>query len=128
MVDTDLTMTSEGIRIGEQYYPIDQVQYLDFLVEGYDGMLGPRFQWQQANRMNGMGNRLFFEADGKKHAYGFYLEDNISLRELSFLFREFYQNKLFFRERNSGGRTFLFQRVNGRKELEDAKRGEGYGG
>jgi hypothetical protein len=50
----------------------------------------------------------------------------ISLRELSFLFREFYQNRQFFRERNSGGRTFLFQRVANRKELEEAKQAEGY--
>jgi hypothetical protein len=126
VADIDLTVTSEGIRIGDQYYPMDQVQYLDFLVEGHDRMLGPRFTWQRPNRMNGMGNRLFFDADGKKHTYGFYLEDPISLRELSFLFREFYQNRQFFRERNSGGRTFLFQRVANRKELEVAKQAEGY--
>lgn len=126
VADIDLIITREGIRVGDQFYPMAQVQYLDFLVEGYDGMLGPRYTWQRANRMNGMGNRMFFEFDGKKYAYWFYLEDHVSLRELGFLFREFYQNRLFFRERNQGGRTFLFQPVASRKELEEAKREEGY--
>ena len=126
--DTDIIVTRQGISIGDQYYPMDQVQYLDFLVNGHYGMrAGWMFRWTLRRKpINGMENRLHFEADGKKHAYWFFMEDHVSMRELEFLFREFYQNRLFFRERNRGGRTFLFKQVVSRQDLERAKREEGY--
>ena len=107
---------------------MDQVQYLDFLVNGHYGMrAGWMFRWTLRRKpINGMENRLHFEADGKKHAYWFFMEDHVSMRELEFLFREFYQNRLFFRERNRGGRTFLFRQVVSRQDLERAKQEEGY--
>ena len=126
--DTDIIVTRQGISIGDQYYPMDQVQYLDFLVNGHYGMrAGWMSRWTLRRKpINGMENRLHFEADGKKHAYWFFMEDHVSMRELEFLFREFYQNRLFFRERNRGGRTFLFRQVVSRQDLERAKQEEGY--
>jgi hypothetical protein len=128
ILDTDIVVTIDGIRIGEQYYPMDEIQYLDFLVNGHYGMqAGWMSRWTLRRRpINGMENRLHFEADGKKHAYWFFMEDHVSMRELEFLFREFYQERLFFRERNRGGRTFLFRQVVSRQDLERAKREEGY--
>ena len=126
--DTDIIVTRQGISIGDQYYPMDQVQYLDFLVNGHYGMrAGWMSRWTLRRKpINGMENRLHFEADGKKHAYWFFMEDHVSMRELEFLFREFYQNRLFFRERNRGGRIFLFRQVVSRQDLERAKQEEGY--
>jgi hypothetical protein len=126
--DIDLIVTSHGVNIGDQFYPMDQVKYLDFLVNGHYGMrAGTMTRWTlRRTRINGAENKLHFEVDGKKHAYPFFLEDHVSMRELEFLFREFYQARLFFRERNRGGRTFLFRQVVSRQDLERAKREEGY--
>jgi hypothetical protein len=48
------------------------------------------------------------------------------MRRLELLFREFYREGIRFRERNRGGRTFLFGQVVDRQAFEEAKRREGY--
>jgi hypothetical protein len=77
-------------------------------------------------RINGTENQLFFTYNGKQKSCRFFLEDAYSMRRLEMLFREFYAKQVFFRERNRGGRTFLFQQVISKQDLERAKRGEGY--
>jgi hypothetical protein len=125
VMDIDIIITSREIRIGKQTFRIDQVEYLDFLVNSYQGMPGPSVRWRRIV-LDGMDNKLYFTADGKKHAYGFFLEDRMAMQRLGMLFREFYQERVFFRERNRGGRTFLFERVMDRNGFEEAKSREGY--
>ena len=76
--------------------------------------------------LHGCDNKLMFTADGKQHSFGFYLEDEMAMRRLGMLFREFYSQGLRFRERNRGGRTFLFEQVMDRRAFERAKQREGY--
>jgi hypothetical protein len=126
VTDTDIVISTGEIRIGDQTFAVDKVEYLDFLVNSYKGMQGPRMRWRRII-LSGTDNKLFFTADGKKHSYGFYLEDSVAMRRLELLFREFYQKGIRFRERNRGGRTFLFSQVMNREQFEQAKRKEGYG-
>jgi hypothetical protein len=123
--ETDIVISTQEIRIGDQVFATDKVEYLDFLVNSYEGMQGPRIRWRQMVQ-HGTDNQLHFTADGKKHSYGFYLEDNVAMRRLALLFREFYREGIRFRERNRGGRTFLFEQVIDRQAFEEAKRREGY--
>ena len=123
--DTDIVISTQEIRVGDQVFATDKVEYLDFLVNSYEGMQGPRIRWRRMI-LQGTDNKLHFTADGKKHSYGFYLEDNIAMRRLELLFREFYREGIRFRERNRGGRTFLFEQVIDRQAFEEAKRREGY--
>lgn len=125
VLNTDIIISSEEIRIGDLRFVIDQVQYLDFLVNSYNGMAGPRLRFRRMI-LDGLDNKLYFTADGKKHTYGFYLEDSMAMRRLGMLFRELYEKPVRFRERNRGGRTFLFEQVMDRKQFEEAKRKEGY--
>jgi hypothetical protein len=129
VVDVDVIITSEKIRIGDQTFMVAEVEYLDFLVNSYDGMEGPYIRrgfWVRRMVLRGGDNKIYFTADGKKHSYGFYLEDRMAMQRLGFLFRELYAKRVRFRERNRGGRTFLFERVMNREEFEAAKRSEGY--
>ena len=135
VTDTDIIITIEEIRVGDQRFRVSEIEYLDFLVNSYDGMPGPRvsprggiFGLLLGGRMalSGCDNKLLFEAKGKKHSYNFYLEDEMAMRRLGMLFREFYRDRLRFRERNRGGRTFLFEQTIDRKAFELAKRQEGY--
>jgi hypothetical protein len=123
--DTDIVISTEEIRIGDRVFATDKVEYLDFLVNSHEGMEGPRVRWRRM-MLQGTDNKLHFTVDGKKHSYGFYLEDNVAMRRLALLFREFYREGIHFRERNRGGRTFLFEQVMSRQAFEEAKRREGY--
>jgi hypothetical protein len=123
--DTDIMISVEEIRIGDQTFDTDKVEYLDFLVNSYRGMQGPRLRWRRMI-LHGMDNKLYFTAEGKKHAYGFYLEDSVAMRRLELLFREFYRQGIRFRERNRGGRTFLFEQMMDRQAFERAKNNAGY--
>jgi hypothetical protein len=123
--DTDIVISTREIRIGDQVYATDKVEYLDFLVNSYEGMQGPMIRWRRM-KLQGTDNKLQFTTDGKKHSYGFYLEDNVAMRRLGLLFREFYREGIRFRERNRGGRTFMFEQVVDRQAFEEAKRREGY--
>jgi hypothetical protein len=123
VLDTDIIVSSKEIRIGGRTFAIDRVEYLDFLVNSYKGMPSP---WRRRRLSNGLDNKIYFTADGQKHAYGFYLEDGVAMQRLGMLFRELYQKQIRFRERNRGGRTFLFGQVMNREQFEAKKRIEGY--
>ncbi len=126
--DTELSVSAEGIKVGDQYYRLSEIRYLDFLVNGHFGMRAGRVQrWSfKRARIDGTENQLLFTYNGKQISYRFFLEDAYSMRRLEMLFREFYAKQIFFRERNRGGRTFLFQQVISKQDLERAKREEGY--
>jgi len=135
ITDTDIFVSVEEIRIGEQRFRVSEIEYLDFLVNSYDGMPGPRASPRggvigllSGNRivLDGCDNTLLFSASGKQHSYHFYLEDEMAMRRLGMLFREFYSQGVRFRERNRGGRTFLFEQVADRRAFERAKEREGY--
>jgi hypothetical protein len=125
IMDTDIVISSEVIRIGETTFPLEEVEYLDFLVNSYDGMPGPRMRFRRMV-LFGTDNRLYFTWNGKKYKYGFYVEDEAAMRRLRWLFHELYKKGVRFRERNRGGRTFLFERVMDRKEFEERRKREGY--
>lgn len=125
VTEMDILISTGEIRIGDRSFAVDKIEYLDFLVNSYKGMRGPRMRWRQMI-LPGTDNKLFFTADGKKHAYAFYLEDGLAMRRMELLFREFYQQGIRFRERNRGGRTFLFSQVMNKEHFEQAKREEGY--
>jgi hypothetical protein len=128
--DTNLVVTSKGIRLGEEFYPLDQVSDLDFWINGYDGMKGPQFKgyrnFRNQGRMSGADNKIHFRANGKKHLYQFYLPDQDSMNELGQVFRLFYEHRVPFGECNRGGPTFLFRQVRSKNELEEMKRREGF--
>jgi len=124
--DTDLVMSSERIVVGDQVYPISEMQNLDFWVEGYYGMTGPSFRPTRRNKLDGMENKLHFKVNGERHLYQFLLEDLLSMQQLGQVFRQLYANQTAFAERNRGGQTFLFHQVRSKKELEKMKREEGY--
>ena len=125
VTDTDIVVSCSEIRIGDRRFRVDEVEYLDFLVNSYRGMRGPRMRFRRI-MLHGNDNKLYFIVDGKQHSYGFFLEDEMAMRRLGMLFQEFYSQRLRFRERNRGGRTFLFEQVVDRKAFEQAKREAGY--
>jgi len=125
ITETEIVINSDEIRIGNKCFRVAKIEYLDFLVNGYQGMRGPKLRWQRMV-LRGTDNKLMFSADGIRHSFRFYLEDEMAMRRLGGLFREFYSRGLPFRERNRGGRTFLFEQVGGRQAFERAKQREGY--
>jgi hypothetical protein len=126
VTDTDLIVSSERIVVGDQVYPISEMENLDFWVEGYYGMTGPSFRPTRRNILDGMENKLHFKVNGQRHLYQFLLEDLLSMQQLGQVFRQMYANQTAFAERNRGGQTFLFQQIRSKRELEAMKRKEGY--
>ena len=126
VTDTDLVVSSERVVVGDQVYPISEMQDLDFWVEGYYGMTGPSFRPTRRHRLDGMENKVHFKVNGERHVYQFLLEDLLSMQQLGQVFRQMYSNQTAFAERNRGGQTFLFQQARSKKELETMKREEGY--
>jgi len=128
--DTGLMVGEEGIRVGEDYYPLDQITDLGFWIEGYDGMMGPQFKgyrsFRSSGRLSGADNKIHFRVGGKRHLYQFYLQNDVDMRQLGSMFRIYYSRGVPFRECNRGGTTFLFQQVRSKKEFEEMKRREGY--
>ena len=125
---TDLVVNVSGLRIGEVMYPIVQVDKLDFLVEGYDGMYveGTGGSQSRGRNYNGMDNYLSFESAGEKIECRFYLPDARHVQFLGGVFKEFYAARVPFVERdNAGWRTFLFEPVTDR-EWEDRMIENGY--
>jgi hypothetical protein len=121
---TDIVISIEEIRVGDQSFSVDRIEYLDFLINSYRGMPGPRLRRRII--LDGTDNKLYFTADGKQHLYRFYLEDRMAMQRLELLFRDFYRERVRFRERNRGGRTFLFEQVIDKQAFERAKRNAGY--
>ena len=126
--DTELVVAENGIRVGEEFYPHDQLSDLDFWVDGYEGMgLIVRGRgYVRRRKYHGTGNKIHFRVNGRKHLYQFYLPDLNSMNNLGQVFRKYYERRIPFRECNRGGPTFLFQQVRSKSELEDMKRKEGY--
>jgi hypothetical protein len=125
ITDIEIMVSSAGVKIGDDRFPMDKIEDLDFLVNSYDGMRGPLVRWRRMV-YNGCDNKLMFTLDGKKHSYTFFLEDEMAMRRLGMLFREFYNERVRFRERNRGGRTFLFEQMADRRAFERAKAREGF--
>lgn len=127
--DTDLVVGEEGIRIGDEFFAFDRITDLDFWVEGYDGMLGLKFRGYRSLRnvgkLSGADNKIHFRVNGRRYLYQFYLPDRNSMNRLGLVFKMFYERQIPFGECNRGGRTFLFQQVRSKKDLEQMKRNEG---
>jgi hypothetical protein len=126
--DTDLVVEEDGLRIGDTFYPLDQITDLDFMIEGYDG--APTFRRgfisaRSGARLSGANNKIRFRAGGKKYIYQFYLPDQLAMQQLGQVFRIFYEQGVSFREGNSGGPTFLFRQVRSKMELESMRRDVG---
>ena len=47
VVDVDIVISSQQIQIGDKSFLIDQVEYLDFVVNSFAGMAGPRMRWRR---------------------------------------------------------------------------------
>jgi hypothetical protein len=124
--DTDLVVGEDGVQVGNELYPLDQLTDLDFMIEGYDGAQTIRrgiipLIYRRAGRLTGANNKIHFRAGGKRHLYQFYLPDRLSMQQLGLVFRIFYERSVPFGECNRGGRTFLFNQVRSKKELEELR-------
>jgi hypothetical protein len=112
--DTDVVVNVSSIRIGDMTWPVDQIAGLEFLVEGYDGMVIPGTRGSRQNRedyYNGMNNYFSFVYNGNKVNCRFYLPDPQHVQELGGVFKDFYAHRVEFVERSGGWRTFLFEAV-----------------
>ncbi|HUB62031.1 MAG TPA: hypothetical protein VL978_15055, partial [Puia sp.] len=124
--DTDLVVAEDGVRIGNEFYPLDQITSLDFMIEGYDGAPTLRmgrglFLLRKPRRLSGANNKIHFRSGGKRYLYQFYLPDRIAMQQLGQVFLIFYERRVSFGECNRGGPTFLFQQVRSKGELEKLK-------
>lgn len=111
---TDLVVNVAELRIGAVAYPIAQVDKLEFLVDGYDGMYveGSGNSQSRGRSYNGMDNYVSFGYAGEKIECRFYLPDARHVQLLGGVFKEFYARRIPFTERdNAGWRTFLFEPV-----------------
>ncbi len=121
----DLVINDVEIRIGETVYPLGQVQDIDFMVEGYDGMQGRQYRGPSEGLINGMNNYLDFSASGESVRCYFYLAGQEAVQQLGLLFKEFYRKRINFVERNMGSKTYLFEPVT-QKQWEDRMIENGY--
>ena len=123
--DEDLVVDGRGIRVGEQYYPLQTVSNLDFNVEAYAGLYVNDGAMVSGANSDGMTNGLSFEAGGKSVNCGFFLESKVHVQQLALIFNEFYERRIPFIERNRSTRTYMFQHLNA-QELAEFKRRYGY--
>jgi hypothetical protein len=123
--DSELVISRDGIRIGEEFYTMGLIQNMDFRVEGFDGMRGKSYDSPTEGIINGMDNYLTFEVAGEEISCIFYLPGPAKVQELGLLFRDFYAQKIHFIERNGAYRTFLFKTMSD-KERGDAMMVNGY--
>jgi uncharacterized membrane protein YgdD (TMEM256/DUF423 family) len=115
---TDLVVNVGELRIGSAVYPIGQVEGLEFLVDGYDGMYveGSGNNRSRGRTYSGMDNYVSFGYAGEKVECRFYLSDARHVQLLGGVFKEFYAKRVPFTERdNAGWRTFLFEPVTDRE-------------
>lgn len=120
-----LVVSLAGIDVGSRHYPLNQVSNIDFDVQAYAGMYVNDGAMVSGSNSDGMTNRLTFEAEGKKVACGFYLENKLHAQQLALLFNTFYERHIPFIEHNRSTRTYMFQ-VLSEKELEGFKSRYGY--
>ncbi|MDO6433221.1 hypothetical protein Q4E93_21605 [Flavitalea sp. BT771] len=112
-----LAVSTEGIRIGNAYYPMGQINNIEFDIEGYAGMHAPSIAIVGAES-DGMGNHLRFEHTGQPVECRFYLGGLQHAQQLGMLFRTFYEQHVPFVERRGLYRTFLLERMS-EKELKE---------
>jgi hypothetical protein len=127
--DTDLVVAEDGVRVGNESYPLEQITELDFMIEGYDGAPSMRrgiVLFRKQVRLSGANNKIHFRAGGKRYLYQFYLPDQLSMQQLGLVFRIFYERGVSFGECNRGGPTFLFHQVRSKRELEELKARYGF--
>jgi len=123
--EEDLVVNTNGISVGGQYYPMNQVRDLDFNVEGFAGMHVDDNAMPVGASSDGMTNQLLFKVDGRKITVGFYLESGMHARQLGAVFEELYERHIPFIERNKSNRTYLFQYLSP-EELQEFKKKYGY--
>jgi len=131
--DTDLVVAEDGVRVGNEFFPLEQITDLDFMIEGYDGQ--PTVRWgrgiliflsSKRGRLSGANNKIHFRAGGQRYLHQFYLSDQLAMQQLGQVFRIFYERGVPFGECNRGGSTFLFQQVRSKGELAELKSKYGY--
>ena len=128
----DIVVNTEEIRVGDQVFPLAQVEDIVFQVEGYDGMVDPegyalksRYS-RTSGLLNGMNNYLNFTFEGQKQEWQFYLPDPEHVQQLGALFKDFYAKRIPFVERSAtSSRTYLFAPVS-KEKWEDLMIENGY--
>jgi hypothetical protein len=121
----DLVITTEGIRVGDIFYPMKMVQGMDFNVEAYAGLYVNDGAMISGSNSDGMTNQLKFESGGIPVKCGFYLDSKQHVQRLGLLFDTFYQLHIPFIERNRNTRTYMLA-VLSEVELEEFKRKYNY--
>ncbi len=123
--EEELVVSTSGITISGQYYPIGQVSKMDFNVEAYAGRYMNDGAMISGTSSDGMTNQLSFEANGKPVHCGFFLHSKDHAVELAGVFNEFYVKHIPFIERNKSTRTYLFQILTD-QQVEEFKKRYGY--
>jgi len=90
-----LLINDEGIRIGSKFFPMGQVQNIEFRIEGYAGMYMPDLAIVSTDS-DGTGNFLRFEYEGQLEKCRFYLHNPQHVQQLGMLFRSFQQQMIPF--------------------------------
>ena len=121
----ELVVSTEGIKVGDLFYPMKMVHNMDFNVEAYAGMYVNDGAMISGSNSDGMTNELKFESGGATVKCGFYLGSKQHVQELGVLFDEYYKSHMPFIERNRNTRTYMLAVLSGR-ELEEFKRKYGY--
>lgn len=118
--EKELIIATQGIKVGDIFYPLPMVRDINFNVEAYDGMYVNDGAMVSGSNSDGMTNELRFESGGATIKCGFYLGSKQHVQELGLLFDTFYQLHIPFIERNRNTRTYML-RVLSEKELEAFK-------
>jgi len=90
-----LVVNSEGIRIGSSFFPMGQVQNIDFNIKGYTGMYVPDIAIV-STESDGTDNYLRFECMGQAEECRFYLGNPQQVQQLGLLFQSFQQQLIPF--------------------------------
>lgn len=114
-----------GIAIGSEYYPMNQIRNLDFNVEGYAGRVVDDNAMPVGATSDGMTNEVSFSFGGKKISCGFYLQNMQHVYELGEIFEAYYRGHVPFVEHNRSTRTYLFRYLS-EEELVEFKKKYGY--
>lgn len=120
--EEELVVSTNGISVGGQFYPMSQILKMDFNVEAYAGRYMNDGAMISGTSSDGMTNQLSFEVNGKAVACGFYLSSQVQVYELGGVFNEFYERHIPFIERNKSTRTYLFQILSEQQVIEFKRR------
>jgi hypothetical protein len=107
--EEELVVSLDGIVIGGQPYPMNQISKLDFDVQAYAGRYMNDGAMISGTSSDGMTNSLEFEFNRKTVQCGFFLRDKGHVLQLGSIFDGFYQRRIPFIEHNKSTRTYLFQ-------------------